>query len=105
MRFKRAGTFASMEDVSTKELGRSASRLVDSALQEPVTIGDDERDVAVLLSVEAYRKLTRREAIAELNELCDRVGARGAKPIRRRWTRRRVRASTLASVKVGLSEP
>ena len=67
-----------MRYVSTKELGQAAASLVDSARLEPVTIRDEERDVAVLVSADEYRKLTRREAVAELNEFCDRIGARAA---------------------------
>lgn len=67
-----------MKYVSTKELGRGVATLIASAQQEPVTICDDERDVAVLLSAEDYRKLTRREAVEELKSLCARAGARVA---------------------------
>lgn len=67
-----------MKYVSKKALGRGAATLVASAQQEPVTIRDDERDVAVLLSAEAYRTLTRREAVEELKSLCARVGAQAA---------------------------
>ena len=67
-----------MKYVLTKELDRGAATLVASAQQEPVTIRDNERDVAVLLSAEAYRKLARREAVDELKILCDRVSARAA---------------------------
>ena len=67
-----------MKYVSTTELDRGAATLVASAQQEPLTIREGERDVAVLLSAEAYRKLARREAVEELKILCDRVGARAA---------------------------
>jgi PHD/YefM family antitoxin component YafN of YafNO toxin-antitoxin module len=60
---------AIMKYVSTKKLRRGAATLMASAQQEPVTIRDDERDVAVLLSAEDYRKLTRREAVEELKSL------------------------------------
>ena len=67
-----------MKYVSTKALGRGAATLVASAQQESVTIRDDERDVAVLLSAEDYRKLTRREAVEDFNRYCDMIGERAA---------------------------
>lgn len=47
-----------MKYVSTKELGRGTATLVASTEQEPVTIHDDERDVAALLSAEEADRQT-----------------------------------------------
>lgn len=66
-----------MKYVSTKELDRGAATLVASAQQEPVTIRDDERDVAVLLSAEDYRKMSRQQA-DDFNRFCDMIGERAA---------------------------
>ena len=73
----RAGRFSPMKYVSTKELGRAAASLVERVKLEPVTIREGEREVAVLLSVDEYQRLTQRD-IDEFNRYCDLLGRRAA---------------------------
>lgn len=47
--------------VSTAELVRNFGMLADKALAEPVTITKNGRDRLVLLSVEEYERLRRRD--------------------------------------------
>jgi PHD/YefM family antitoxin component YafN of YafNO toxin-antitoxin module len=66
-----------MKYVSTKELDQGAATLVASAQHEPVTIRDDGRDVAVLLSAADYQKLTSQQ-VDDFNRFCDMIGERAA---------------------------
>jgi PHD/YefM family antitoxin component YafN of YafNO toxin-antitoxin module len=50
--------------VSTAELVRNFGPLSDKALSEPLTITKNDRDRLVLLSVEEYSRLKRRDRAA-----------------------------------------
>ncbi len=66
-----------MKTVSANDPAQSLSRTVDDAQQEPVVIQRDRRDVAVLMSIEDYEKLTR-ERIEDFQRFCDRVAEKAA---------------------------
>ena len=50
--------------VSTAELVRNFGQLSDKALTEPLTITKNGRDRLILLSVEEYARLKRRDRVA-----------------------------------------
>jgi prevent-host-death family protein len=47
--------------VSSAELGREVGRFQDAALHQPVIVTRDGRDLTVMISVEEYRRLKRRD--------------------------------------------
>jgi len=63
-----------MTIVSATEAKQKFSALLDAAQREPVCIQKHERDVAVLLSAEEYRRL-RADKWAEFDRLCDLASA------------------------------
>lgn len=66
-----------MKSVSANDPSQSLSRAVDAARREPVVIQRDRRDVAVLMSIDEYEKLTRAR-VEEFQQYCDRVAAKAA---------------------------
>jgi prevent-host-death family protein len=66
-----------MRTLTASEAKQSFANLIDAASREPVVIQRQKRDVAVLLSVAEYKRLTRRN-IKEFQRFCDRVGAQVA---------------------------
>jgi prevent-host-death family protein len=66
-----------MRTITASEAKHSFADLIDAASREPVVIQRQKRDVAVLLSVAEYERLTRRN-VGEFQRFCDRVGARAA---------------------------
>lgn len=66
-----------MQYVSTDELKRRIPSLIERIREEPVTIRDAQQDVAVLVSADEYRRLTR-DKVEELKRFCDTVGRRAA---------------------------
>lgn len=47
--------------VSSTELGQEVGRYQEAALHQPVIVTRDGRDLAVMISVEEYRRLKRRD--------------------------------------------
>ena len=66
-----------MRTISATEAKQAFGAALDAAQREPVVIREQSRDVAVLLSAEAYRKL-RGLRIAAFDALCDEIAAKAA---------------------------
>jgi prevent-host-death family protein len=66
-----------MRYVSATEAKQALSAVLDAAQREPVVIRRQKRDVAVLLSMQDYEKLTAVN-VAEFQRFCDRVGEQAA---------------------------
>lgn len=66
-----------MRYVSAAEAKQGFAEVLDAAQREPVVIRRQKRDVAVLLSVAEYEKLTRLN-VEEFQRFCDMVGERAA---------------------------
>jgi prevent-host-death family protein len=62
-----------MRSVSATEAKQALSAVLDAAQREPVVIRRQNRDVAVLLSMQDYERLTAVN-LAEFQRFCDRVG-------------------------------
>jgi prevent-host-death family protein len=75
-RFVREGADA-MRYVSATAAEQAFAEVLNAAQREPVTIRRQERDVAVVLSVAEYEKLTRLN-VEEFQRFCDLVGERAA---------------------------
>ena len=63
-----------MKTVSATDAKQRLAALLDAAQREPVMIRRQNRDVAVIISVEEYERI-RRSNIKELDRLMDRIGA------------------------------
>ncbi len=63
-----------MRTVSATDAKQRLAAVLDAAQREPVLIRRQNRDVAVVLSAEEYRRI-RDSAAAEFQRFCDRVGA------------------------------
>jgi prevent-host-death family protein len=66
-----------MRHVSATDAKQTFSAILDAAQREPVVIRRQRRDIAVVLSVQEYEKLTALN-IAEFQRFCDRIGERAA---------------------------
>lgn len=66
-----------MRTVTASEAKQNFADLIDTASREPVVIQRQKRDVAVVLSMAEYERLTRLN-IAEFQRFCDQVGSRAA---------------------------
>jgi prevent-host-death family protein len=64
-----------MRPVSATEAKQALSRLLDAAQREPVVIQKQRRDVAVLLSMRDYERLTAMN-VADFQDYCDRMSQR-----------------------------
>jgi prevent-host-death family protein len=64
-----------MKAVSATDAKQRLAALLDAAQREPVIIRRQNRDVAVIISVEQYERI-RRSNIAELKGTMDRIGAK-----------------------------
>jgi prevent-host-death family protein len=62
-----------MRYVSASEAKQGFAAVLDAAQREPVVIRRQKRDVAVLMSVADYEKLTRLN-VEEFQRFCDRIG-------------------------------
>jgi prevent-host-death family protein len=62
-----------MKIVSATDAKQRLGSVLDSAQREPVMIRRQNRDVAVIISVEQY-ELIRRNKIKELHRLINRIG-------------------------------
>ncbi|MYB38728.1 MAG: type II toxin-antitoxin system Phd/YefM family antitoxin [Gammaproteobacteria bacterium] len=63
-----------MRVVSASEAKRRLGAVLDAVPREPVTIRRQNREVAVVLSLSDYRRLTTLN-VAEFQRFCDRVSA------------------------------
>lgn len=66
-----------MRYVSASEAKQGFAAVLDAAQREPVVIRRQKRDVAVLMSVADYERLTRLN-VEEFQRYCDRIGERAA---------------------------
>lgn len=62
-----------MRTITASEAKQGFANLIDIASREPVVIQRQKRDVAVVLSMAEYERLTRLN-IAEFQRFCDRIG-------------------------------
>ena len=66
-----------MRTVSATDAKQRLAALLDAAQREPVLIRRQNRDVAVIMSVEAYERM-RGANNAELKKIMDRIGRQAA---------------------------
>ena len=66
-----------MKTVSATEAKQRLAALLDAAQREPVLIRRQNRDVAVIMSAEEYKRI-RGANVAELDRLCERVSEQAA---------------------------
>ena len=64
-----------MRTITASEAKQGFAALIDAANREPVVIQRQKRDVAVVLSIAEFERLTRLN-IAEFQRICDRIGER-----------------------------
>lgn len=62
-----------MRTISATEAKQGLASVLDTALREPVVIQRQKRNVAVVLSMQDYERLTRLN-VREFQRFCDRVG-------------------------------
>jgi prevent-host-death family protein len=62
-----------MRHVSATEAKQALAAVLDAAQREPVVIRRQQRDVAVVLSIQEYERLTALNA-EEFQRFCDRIG-------------------------------
>jgi prevent-host-death family protein len=62
-----------MRYVSATEAKQTLAAVLDAAQREPVVIRRQQRDVAVVLSVQEYERLTALN-VEEFQRFCDRIG-------------------------------
>ena len=62
-----------MRYVSATQAKQALAAVLDTAQREPVVIRRQRRDVAVVLSMQEYERLTALN-VAEFQRLCDRIG-------------------------------
>jgi prevent-host-death family protein len=62
-----------MRHVSATEAKQALAAVLDAAQREPVIIRRQQRDVAVVLSMHEYERLTALN-IEEFQRFCDRLG-------------------------------
>lgn len=66
-----------MRTVSASEAKQSLASVLEACVFEPVLIRKQKRDVAVVMSVSDYERLTRLNVL-EFQRFCDTVGASAA---------------------------
>lgn len=66
-----------MQSMSASDAKQSFATLIDTAAREPVIIQRQKRNVAVVLSMAEYERLTRIN-INEFQRFCDRIGHQAA---------------------------
>jgi prevent-host-death family protein len=66
-----------MRTVSATDAKQRLAALLDAAQREPILIRRQNRDVAVIMSAEAYDRI-RGVNTAELKRLCERVSEQAA---------------------------
>jgi prevent-host-death family protein len=62
-----------MRYVSATEAKQALGAVLDAAQREPVVVRRQQRDVAVVLSMQEYERLSALNA-AEFQRFCDRIG-------------------------------
>jgi prevent-host-death family protein len=62
-----------MRYVTASEAKQGLAGVLESCVREPVVIRRHERDVAVVMSMQEYARLTRLN-VAEFQRFCDAVG-------------------------------
>jgi prevent-host-death family protein len=62
-----------MRHVSATEAKQTLSAVIDAAQREPIVIQRQKRDVAVVLSVQEYQRLTALN-VEGFERFCDRIG-------------------------------
>jgi prevent-host-death family protein len=67
-----------MRYVTASEAKQGLAGVLESCVREPVVIRRHERDVAVVMSMQEYERLTRLN-VAEFQRFCDAVGASAQK--------------------------
>jgi prevent-host-death family protein len=67
-----------MRYVTASEAKQGLAGVLDSCVREPVVIRRHERDVAVVMSMQEYERLTSLN-VAEFQRFCDAVGASASK--------------------------
>ena len=71
-----------MKYIAASAARKSFASLIDAAAHEPVVIRRRKLDVAVLLSMREYRRLTQRNMVelntVEIQHLCEQIGQRAA---------------------------
>jgi prevent-host-death family protein len=66
-----------MKTIAASDARQSFAAVIDAAAREPVVIRRQQRDVAVVLSMAEYERLTQLNK-AEFQRFCDAVGQRAA---------------------------
>lgn len=66
-----------MRTITASQAKQGFASLIDQASREPVVIQRQKRDVAVVLSMAEYERLTRLN-VAEFQRFCDRIGSEAA---------------------------
>lgn len=66
-----------MKTIAASDARQSFASVIDAAAREPIVIRRQQRDVAVLLSMQEYERLTQLNK-AEFQRFCDAVGQRAA---------------------------
>lgn len=66
-----------MKTMAASDARQSFAALIDAAAREPIVIQRQQRDVAVVLSMQEYERLARLN-VAEFQRFCDQVGQRAA---------------------------
>lgn len=64
-----------MKTIAASEARQSFAELIDAAAREPVVIRRQQRDVAVVVSMQEYERLTQLNR-AEFQRFCDAIGER-----------------------------
>jgi len=68
---------STMQTYSATDAKQTFAALLEAAAREPVIIRKQKRDVAVVMSMEAYERLTQVNVQA-FQRFCDQVGAAAA---------------------------
>lgn len=66
-----------MQYISATQARQSLSKVLESAQREPVVIQKQKRDVAVMLSMQEYQKLTALN-LDDFEKFCDLMGRQAA---------------------------
>ena len=64
-----------MRTVATSDTTQDLEEIIEAARREPVVIQRQERDVAVVMSMDEYERLVNLN-VAEFQRFSDRVGAK-----------------------------
>ena len=67
-----------MKTISATEAKQRLAALLDAAQREPVVIRRQNRDVAIVISPDEYRRIHSAN-LEEFDRFCDRVGAEAAR--------------------------